>query len=544
MWSVCRVLAFVAGSICAFLAFEWPPLVREIVAGYLFAIVILRLVHVFLVFLFSPPGSALPENGERTRILPVSNTLAAFWTKRLTFAAGWFAFGWVTVRLLASLGLPRPSYQLVAYGLGVVLLLIGLEALWRRPKSPSVATGWRSHMTQSWVWSFYLAGLWLFWVASAMRLFWFAVIAAAMPVAAVYARRSVGHVLRPPESASDGKPSILPGILERVASFLVVLIALLWLAHVWNVDLTQITAKDTFAIRAVRGIFSAAVIALVASFAWHIVQTLIDRKLSETQVAATETDSEHTRRKARIQTLLPIMRNVTLIVIAVVTILMVLSSLGIQIGPLIAGAGVVGVAVGFGAQTVVKDIISGMFYLLDDAFRIGEYIESAKYRGTVESFSIRSIKLRHHRGAIFIVPFSELGAVQNMSRDWVIEKITLTVTYDSDVEKARKIVKRIGQELAADEEFKAAVIEPLKMQGIDTFGDSGMVLRMKLKTRPGEQFVIKRRALVMIKKAFDENGIKLAVPTVQVAGGSTAEVAGAAQQIFAKQAANKLEAAQ
>ena len=131
-----------------------------------------------------------------------------------------------------------------------------------------------------------------------------------------------------------------------------------------------------------------------------------------------------------------------------------------------------------------------------------------------------------------------------MSRDWVIEKITLTVTYDSDVEKARKIVKRIGQELAADEEFKAAVIEPLKMQGIDTFGDSGMVLRMKLKTRPGEQFVIKRRALVMIKKAFDENGIKLAVPTVQVAGGSTAEVAGAAQQIFAKQAANKLEAAQ
>jgi moderate conductance mechanosensitive channel len=194
---------------------------------------------------------------------------------------------------------------------------------------------------------------------------------------------------------------------------------------------------------------------------------------------------------------------------------------------------VVGVAIGFGAQTVVKDIISGMFYLLDDAFRIGEYIESSKYKGTVESFGLRSVKLRHHRGAIYIVPFSELGAVQNMSRDWVIDKITLTITYDSDVETARKIVKKIGLELAHDPEFKAGIIEPLKMQGIDSFGDSGMVLRMKLKTKPGEQFGVKRRALMLIKKAFDENGIKLAVPTVQVAGGSSQE-ASATQRAIAR----------
>jgi len=212
-----------------------------------------------------------------------------------------------------------------------------------------------------------------------------------------------------------------------------------------------------------------------------------------------------------------------------------LSSLGVEIGPLIAGAGVVGVAIGFGAQTVVKDVISGMFYLLDDAFRVGEYIQSGSYKGTVESFSLRSIKLRHHRGAIYIVPFSELGAVQNLSRDWVIEKLTITVTYDADVERARKIIKAIGQELFEDPEFKPITIQPLKMQGIDSLGDSGLLLRIKFMTLPGQQFTLKRRALRMIHQAFNENGIKIAVPTVQVAGEKDAGIAAAAQQTLAKQ---------
>ena len=151
--------------------------------------------------------------------------------------------------------------------------------------------------------------------------------------------------------------------------------------------------------------------------------------------------------------------------------LMALSALGVQIGPLIAGAGVVGVAVGFGAQTVVKDVISGMFYLLDDAFRVGEYIISGSYKGTVESFSLRSIKLRHHRGYLYTVPFGELGAVQNMSRDWVIDKLSVSVTYDTDLDKVKKIIKQIGKELQADPELAPHIIETLKMQGVEQFGD-------------------------------------------------------------------------
>ena len=203
-----------------------------------------------------------------------------------------------------------------------------------------------------------------------------------------------------------------------------------------------------------------------------------------------------------------------------------MAELGIEIGPLIAGAGVVGVAVGFGAQTLVKDIISGIFYLLDDAFRVGEYIQSGNYRGTVESFSLRSVKLRHHRGPLYTIPFGSLGAVQNMSRDWVIDKMTINVPYDTDLELVKKIVKQVGKTLAEDPEFAPHILETLKMQGVEQFGDFAIAIRMKIMTKPGEQFVIRRRAYALLKKQFDANGIQFALPTVHVAGGAANGPAG------------------
>jgi small-conductance mechanosensitive channel len=198
---------------------------------------------------------------------------------------------------------------------------------------------------------------------------------------------------------------------------------------------------------------------------------------------------------------------------------MILAAMGVEIGPLIASAGVVGLAVGFGAQTLVKDVIAGIFYLLDDAFRVGEYIQSGNYKGTVESFSLRSVKLRHHRGPLYTVPFGALGAIQNMSRDWVIDKISVGVTYDTDLDQVRKLIKAIGKELAQDPDCAPNIIEPLKMQGVEQFGDFAIEIRMKMMTKPGEQFVIRRKAYALIKKAFDANGIRFAFPTVQVAGG-------------------------
>ena len=533
LWATCYVLSFGLGSIGFFLLFEWPPLIREIVVGYLFAIVVFRLASALLDVLLVPQA----KEEDQFRVVPVTDAAAAHWAKRLAYLVGWYAFGWVTIRLLGPLGFSIPARQLVAYTLGLVLLVIGIEAVWRRPSALSGGQPGRIGLrARNWLWTGYFVGVWLLWVVGAMRLFWIAVVCAALPGAIALTKASVNNLLRSSAAEEDGhrRGTVVSVIVERGIRAALIVGAIVLLADVLGVRLTQMTMQDSPALRLVRGVLSAGIILLVVDLAWNVVKVLIDRKLGDTE-AVLEVGSERERRRTRLRTLLPILRNFVMIFFVAVAIMMALSSLGVEIGPLIAGAGVVGVAIGFGAQTVVKDVISGMFYLLDDAFRVGEYIQSGSYKGTVESFSLRSIKLRHHRGAIYIVPFSELGAVQNLSRDWVIEKLTITVTYDADVEKARKIIKAIGQELSEDPEFKPITIQPLKMQGIDSLGDSGLLLRIKFMTLPGQQFTLKRRALRMIHQAFNENGIKIAVPTVQVAGEKDAGIAAAAQQTLAKQ---------
>jgi small-conductance mechanosensitive channel len=287
------------------------------------------------------------------------------------------------------------------------------------------------------------------------------------------------------------------------------------------------------------GALNAFIILLLADFLWHAAKLLIDRRVTAA-AAQDDLDEDELRRRARIRTLMPILRNMLMVVLVAMTAMMALSQLGVEIAPLIAGAGVMGVAIGFGAQTLVRDVISGIFYLIDDAFRVGEYIQSSSYKGTVESFSLRSVKLRHHRGPLYTVPFGSLGAIQNMSRDWVIDKLKIGVTYDSDTDLAKKIVKQVGRELLEDPEFKPNIIETLKMQGVETLGDFAIELRLKMKTKPGEQFVIRRRALALIKKRFDAAGIRFAFPVVQIAGGAggDAAAAAAAKQVLDRAAAD------
>ncbi len=274
----------------------------------------------------------------------------------------------------------------------------------------------------------------------------------------------------------------------------------------------RLAGDDTPFSRLVHGVLSALIILLVADVLWRATKAAIDLKLAETADPG-EPNTDEARRRARIQTLLPIFRNILFVVVIAVAALMALAAMGVEIGPLVAGLSVVGVAIGFGCQNFIRDIIAGMFYLLDDAFRVGEYIQSGNYKGTVEGFSIRSVRLRHQNGPLFTVPFGLLGAVQNMSRDWVITKVTVGITYDSDIDRARKLIKQIGLDLTQDPEFAPLILEPLKMQGVDALGDFAVQLRMKMTTLPGQNSMIRRRALAMIKKAFDANGIKFAFPT-------------------------------
>jgi moderate conductance mechanosensitive channel len=373
------------------------------------------------------------------------------------------------------------------------------------------------------------------------QLFWLALFAVALPIVIVTARASVAHILRPAGAvvADEETQSFQAVLFERGVRSLIIISAALLLARIFDIDVVSLTMRDTLGTRVLRSLISVVVIALIADFLWTLVRALIDAKLKKPLPhATTEADLGHA---ARLQTLLPIISNILLATIVIVAGMMILAALGVQIGPLIASAGVVGVAIGFGAQTLVKDVISGIFYLVDDAFRIGEYIQSGTYKGTVESFSLRSVKLRHQRGALYTVPFGVLGAVQNQSRDWVVDKIVMNVPYGTDLDRVRRLIKKIGLELSEDPEFGPEIISPIKMQGVAQFGDFAIQIQTKMTTKPGDvQFMARRRALLLIKQAFEANGIGFAVPTVQVSG--EGQTSAAAAQGLAILSANKAAA--
>jgi moderate conductance mechanosensitive channel len=525
--------AFVLGSLGPFLALDWDPVRRGIILGFLIVFVAIRVAAATGDLLLAP-------GDERFRIIPTDTVAARFWCRRLTVFAGWFVLVWVIVQECSALDFSYEELQLVGYTLGLGAVAIALEAVWRRPiapreagEAPSAETHRFGRGAASIALSIGIVLLWVFWVAepgimSVMPGFWLVLVIIILPPAISASRRAVEHLLRPPGSAQPGgAPSVIEVTLEHGIQAFLIIGAVAVLAWSWDVDLVHLAGQGTLFAGIVHGVLTTVVILLIADVLWHAMKAAIDSKLADT-ADLSQPNSDEARRRARLHTLLPIFRNVLFVLVIAVAAMMALAELGVQIGPLIAGASVVGVAIGFGAQTFVRDVIAGMFYLLDDAFRVGEYIQSGNYKGTVEGFSIRSVRLRHHRGPVYTVPFSLLGAIQNQSRDWVIDKIAVGVTYDSNLDVARKLIKQVGLELAQDPEFAPLILEPLKMQGVEQLGDFAVQIRAKMMTLPGEQFVIRRKAYAMIKKAFDENGIKFAFPTVSVTGEGETSAASAA----------------
>jgi moderate conductance mechanosensitive channel len=513
---IAALLTFALASGGSFLAFEWPPLLRRIILTLLLAFIAFRVVRTAagLLFVF---GGTKSDSSDRPTQLFESEASTGFWRWRLSLVAGFLFFGWAIASLMPDIGFSQEVTRLAAFLFGLGILATAIDVVWRRPDG-------RGSLVKRLLLTLSLIVLWVAWVAGLLGVLWLGIFALVLPTA-VRAVGTVAQAFASRSTRSGAMGVMLNVLIVRGARALVIGAAVAWLAYIWRLRAATFAGSETGGFL-IAGLLNGIIILLVADMLWQLSKALIEYRMN--LAPADGSNADELARSGRLRTLLPIFRNALAVFIVAVTILTILAGLGVQIAPLIAGAGIFGVAIGFGSQTLVKDVLSGVFYMMDDAFRVGEYIQSGSYKGTVESFSLRSVRLRHHRGPVYTVPFGELGAIQNMSRDWVIDKMTINVTYDSDVDLARKLIKKIGQELAADPEFAADTIQPLKMQGIDNFGEYAIVLRMKLMTKPGTQFGIKRRALMMIKTAFEENGIKIAVPTVHVEGGG--ETAAAAHQ--------------
>ncbi len=328
----------------------------------------------------------------------------------------------------------------------------------------------------------------------------------------------------PSPEAVQRKHAILTyeDLARRVAGILAFVVGSYALVVIWNPDASW--SEDLPIGRAL----DVMVILFIGYILFNFFRIWIDSKIAEESDDGSEAelgDEGGEGGQSRLATLLPLFRGAILAVVVVTIVLIVLMELGINVSPLFAGAGVVGLAVGFGSQTLVRDIFSGAFFLLDDAFRKGEYIDIGDVKGTVEKISVRSFQLRHHLGALNTIPFGEIKVLTNYSRDWVIMKLPLRVTYDTDVEKVRKLIKKLGQELLSDPVIGDNFIQPLKSQGVIEMQDSAMIIRVKFMTKPGDQWLVRKKVYQDIRELFAREGIKFAhrEVTVRLADGKEAE---------------------
>lgn len=293
-------------------------------------------------------------------------------------------------------------------------------------------------------------------------------------------------------------------------------------ANAWQINLQNVAAVgvgQNLAGHMIEFILTVA----IGYLAVELVSLWVNRRLAKEQTDLGDVSTEEAGGEgggssgSRLTTVLPLALISAKVAIIVIFCLLALGSLGIDTTPLLAGAGILGLAIGFGAQKLVSDVVSGVFFLIDDAFRVGEYVEVDGTMGTVEKISIRSMQLRHHRGLVHTIPYGEIPKLTNFSRDWVIMKLMFTVPFDTDPNKVKKIFKKIGAEMIADPLYANDFLEPFKSQGVLNFDDVGIVMRGKFMAKPGTQFTIRKEIYNRVRAEFDAAGIEFARREVRVA---------------------------
>ena len=294
--------------------------------------------------------------------------------------------------------------------------------------------------------------------------------------------------------------------LRRVVGVAIAAGVILVVLDAWGIDTLSwiTTGSGRVLLAAILQIFF---ILAVAFFLWEFASGWIERYLAETdQYGRART------RSARTRTLLTVARNALMVVLTVVTLLMVLSELGINIAPLLAGAGVVGLAIGFGAQRLVQDVINGAFILFQDLMSVGDVVKLGDKAGVVEALSIRTVRLRDLAGVVHTIPFSTIEGVSNLTRDFSFHVFDLGIAYRENVDEVIELIHEVGEELRADPDIGPLVLEPVEVFGLDAFGDSAIMIKGRIKTLPIKQWQVGRAFNRLVKLRFDERGIEIPFP--------------------------------
>jgi small-conductance mechanosensitive channel len=271
--------------------------------------------------------------------------------------------------------------------------------------------------------------------------------------------------------------------------------------------LREIVALDVVLPR----LISTAIVLLLAFVTYRLIRVVIRRFVSRD----IDEDDPVTKRlrKQRAETLGSLFGNVALVVIAVITILTILNSF-FNIGPILASVGVLGLAISFGAQSLVKDVISGTFLLLEGQFGIGDVVSIGGVSGMVERITLRTVTLRDIQGVVHIIPNGEITTVSNMTKGWSRAVLDVGVAYREDVDRVMDVLRDIGAELHADPEWGPLLVEPPEVPGVEAFADSAVVIRLLVKTLPLQQWNVARQLRRRIKKRFDAENIEIPFPHI------------------------------
>jgi len=253
-------------------------------------------------------------------------------------------------------------------------------------------------------------------------------------------------------------------------------------------------------------------ILLVIILTWIAVKII--KKLSGRLIQLVAQQKDDGEFQKRMQTLGAMVRYVLLFAVIAVAVMIVMKELGIDIGPVLAAAGIVGLAVGFGAQSLVKDIISGFFILLEDQIRVGDVVNIGDKGGLVEKVSLRTTVLRDLAGNVHYVPNGHINVVTNMTKDYSRYVFDIGIAYREDVDEVIKVIKGIDEELRSDPEFKDDILEPIEILGLDQFADSAVVIKARTTTLPIKQWKVGREFNRRLKKRFDELNIEIPFPHV------------------------------
>ena len=497
---------------------------RVVALAVINAIVVSRAVLALARLVFAP-------NVAEMRLLPMSDETANYsflWIRRMTLLT---VYGFFAIEALPALGVTQGVHDMLMKLLGLVicLLLIIVVLQNRHPVAHEIRGDagpllgqFRRRLADVWhlLVITYLITIYGVWALEVPGGFEFILRATLLSLIIIVAAQGVvlvlARIIRRGFSLSDEQKLRFPGLEARANRYLPILVIVM---QVFVYGMGALAFLQTWGLNVVDWLSSPLGTAIVSRIArifvilagalviWEVVSAMIERYL-----AATDRNGNIIQRGQRAQTLLPLLRNVVLIVIAVMVSLTILAEVGVDTGPLIAGAGILGLAVGFGAQTFVKDVITGFFILVEDTVAVGDLVEVGGHRGKVEAMSIRSIQLRDIRGDVHRVPFSEVTSTVNRSKLYSFAFFDIGVAYREDVDHCMNVIREVGDEMRKDANFATDILADIEIMGVESFANSAVVIRSRIKVKAGRQRPIQRGFNRLVKKRFDAEGIEIPFP--------------------------------